>query len=70
MTRPLKGLVQGNTVVLDELVPPLDGKRVLVVLEAVEEPQLTREQNVAAWNEWVATGSQGPLEDDDGPAFP
>jgi hypothetical protein len=34
---PLRGLVQGVTVVLDESVPPLDGKRVFVVLEPVDE---------------------------------
>jgi hypothetical protein len=72
MAAPLKGLVQGKTVVLDESVPPLDGKRVLVVLEPVDEeaPALDGTQNVEAWNAWVAGGPQGPIEDDDEPTFP
>lgn len=73
MAAPLKGLVQGKTVVLDESVPPLDGKRVLVVLEPVDEEQsaeLDRRQNLEAWNAWAAAGPQGPIEDDDEPTFP
>ena len=67
---PLHGLVHGNTVVLDEAVPPLEGKRVLVVLEPVEEPTLTREQNLEVWRQWVAHGPQGPIEDEGEPEFP
>jgi hypothetical protein len=70
MAAPLKGLVQGKTVVLDEAVPPLEGKRVLVVLEPVEEPALTREQNSEAWRSWVASGPQGPIEIDVTPERP
>ena len=71
MAAPLKGLVQGNTVVLDESVPPLEGKRVLVILDTVgDEGQLSAQQNLEPWNAWVADGPQGPIEDDDDPAFP
>jgi hypothetical protein len=63
-------LVHGNTVVLDEAVPPLDGKRVLVVLEPVDEQTLTAKQNVDAWRAWVATGAQRPIEDEGEPEFP
>lgn len=73
MTAPLKGLVRGNTVVLDESVPPLDGKRVLVVLEPADDEQpadLDRRKNLEAWSAWVASGPQGPIEDDDEPTFP
>jgi hypothetical protein len=73
MTAPLKGLVQGKTVVLDESVPPLDGRRVLVVLEPVDEEdpaELGGDQTLEAWNAWVAGGPQGPIEDDDEPTFP
>jgi hypothetical protein len=69
---PLKGLVKGNTVVLDESVPPLEGKRVLVVLEPAEEPEanVDPQQNREAWNAWAASGPQGPIEDDGEPTFP
>jgi hypothetical protein len=73
MATPLKGLVRGRTVVLDESVPPLEGKRVLVVLEPADEEQpveLEHSQNLEAWNAWIASGPQGPIEDDDEPAFP
>lgn len=70
MAAPLHGLVHGNTVVLDEVVPPLEGKRVLVVLEPVEEPALTREKNLEAWRSWVASGEQEPIEDEGEPEFP
>ena len=73
MAAPLKGLVQGKTVVLDESVPPLEGRRVLVVLEPVDEEEpaeLGRRENLEAWSAWVASGPQGPIEDDDEPTFP
>jgi hypothetical protein len=70
MAAPLKGLVHGKTVVLDEAVPPLEGKRVLVVLEPVDEAALSREQNLDAWGEWIAAGPQGPIEDEGEPEFP
>ena len=63
MTAPLKGLVQGRTVVLDEAIPPLEGKRVRVVLEPVDEPDLTSASNAEAWRQWLAHGPQGPIED-------
>jgi hypothetical protein len=56
-------------VVLAETVPPLEGKRVLVVLEP-EEPVLTREQNLDVWHQWLASGPQGPIEDEGEPEFP
>jgi hypothetical protein len=61
MTTPLQGLVQGNTVVLDEAVPSLQGKRVRVVLELIEEASSasTQEQRAAAWRAWVASGPKG-----------
>jgi hypothetical protein len=70
MTTPSRGRVQGNTVVRDESVPPLDGKRVLVVLELAGEAQLSVQQNLDACTAWAATGPQGPIDDDDEPAFP
>jgi hypothetical protein len=70
MAAPLHGLVQGNTVVLDVAVPPLEGKRVLVVLQPVEEQALTRAEQAEAWRAWIASGPQGPIEDEGEPEFP
>jgi hypothetical protein len=70
MAAPLKGLVQGKTVVLDEAIPPLEGKRVRVVLEPMDEPDLTGASNVEAWHQWLTSGPQGPIEDEGEPEFP
>jgi hypothetical protein len=70
MAARLKGLVQGRTVVFDEAIPPLDGKRVRVVLEPVDEPELTSVANTEAWRQWLASGPQGPIEDEGEPEFP
>lgn len=67
MATQLNGLVQGSTVVLDEAVPVLDGKRVLVLLEPVDEAVLDRERNLKAWHAWIASGPQGPVQDDGEP---
>jgi len=64
MAAPLLGRVHGNTVVLDQPVPPLDGKRVRVGLEAVEELALTGADS-EMWRQWVESGPQGPIDDDD-----
>lgn len=57
MAAPLKGLVKGRTVVLDEAVPPLEDRRVLVVLEPTQEPEakLDRQENLEAWKAWAAS---------------
>ena len=68
MAAALKGRVLGKTIVLDDSVPPLDGRRVLVVLEPAEEPEIDQAQNLEVWKAWAASGPQGPIEDDDEPA--
>ena len=58
------GTVHGKTIELESTVPELDGKRVRVVLEAVDEEQrLTTEQQSDLWKAWVARGPQGPIDD-------
>ncbi len=57
------GTVHGKTIELESTVPELDGKRVRVVLEAVDEQHLTTEQQSELWRVWVAQGPQGPIED-------
>jgi hypothetical protein len=67
------GLVHGTTIELESAVPELEGKRVRVVLEAVEEPQLSpaispalsSAQQRELWQAWAEHGPQGPI--DDGP---
>ena len=58
------GTVHGKTIELESPVPELDGKRVRVVLEAVDEQRLTTDQQVDLWKTWVARGPQGPIADD------
>ena len=59
------GLVRGRTIELESAVPEMDGQRVRVVLEPVEEPRLSSEQQRELWQAWVDRGPQGPI--DDGP---
>ncbi len=60
------GVVHGSTITLDAPVPPLEGRRVRVLLEVIdgEEIALSAAQQEDLWREWVAHGPQGPIEDD------
>jgi len=65
------GILHGTTITLDSPVPPLDGKRVRVLLAlADDDATLAAEQQAEVWNRWVAHGPQGPIEDDQDPEFP
>ena len=65
MPRRITGVVHGNAVLLDDPVPPLEGRRVRVELEAIDgEVTPTDEALRGAWQAWVASGPQGPLDDD------
>lgn len=65
------GLLQGNTITLDTPVPPLDGRRVRVIIApADEDAALSADEQARCWDEWVRKGPQGPIEDDDEPEFP
>jgi hypothetical protein len=66
----LKGIVRGATVVLDQSVPAMDGKRVLVLLDASDEVVLPNAEQAALWKQWVESPLQGPIEDDNEPSFP
>jgi hypothetical protein len=57
------GLVRGKTIELESTVPEMDGQRVRVVLETVEEPRLSNEQQRELWQAWIERGPQGPIED-------
>jgi hypothetical protein len=70
MSVPLRGRVRGASIELDAALPQLDGQRVLVVVEPLDEEILSVAEQRAVWTEWVARGSDGPIEDDGEPAFP
>jgi hypothetical protein len=57
------GHLHGTTIELESAVPELDGKRVRVVLEAVDEPRLSTAQQRELWQAWAERGPQGPIED-------
>ena len=57
------GLLRGTIIELESAVPEMDGKRVLVMLEPIEEERLSANQQVALWQEWVESGPHGPIED-------
>jgi hypothetical protein len=57
------GFVRGKTIELESAVPEMDGQRVRVVLEPVEEPRLSDKQQRELWQEWLEHGPQGPIED-------
>ena len=65
------GVLHGNTITLDAPVPPLEGQRVKVIIVPFEEDrELSAEAHARAWDEWVQSGPQGPIEDDGEPEFP
>ena len=65
------GIVHGKTITLDAPVPPLEGRRVRLTIELVEdEVKLSDEQQRAAWAAWVERGPLGPIDDDGEPEFP
>lgn len=69
---PLTGRVHGTTIDLD-VAPnyPFEGRRVRVVLDLVEDDGRPAPDELAsAWSAWLATGPDGPIEDDDEPEFP
>lgn len=67
MTAAREGILHGQTIELDQAVPPLEGRRVRVLIEPLEEGEivLTPEAQGHLWQVWVEKGPQGPIEDDD-----
>jgi hypothetical protein len=62
-----RGTVHGKTIQLDDPVPELEGRRVLVVVEGAEDDEapLSPETQGALWQEWIEHGPQGPIDDED-----
>jgi len=58
------GLLRGATIELESAVPEMDGQRVRVVLEPLEEKQLSSQQQREFWQTWIDGGPEGPIEDD------
>lgn len=65
----LTGRVTGKTVMLDERVPELEGKRVRIVMEPADETDASID-TFRLWREWCERGPQGPLEDEADAEFP
>jgi len=60
----LEGTLYGNTITLDSAVPPLEGRRVRVVIEPLDEDEVISSPNQQAelWRTWVERGPQGPID--------
>lgn len=58
------GTVRGNTIALDGPVPPLEGRRVRVILEPLssEETAPAPEEQERLLLEWAEKGPKGPLD--------
>lgn len=66
-----QGTVHGNTIMLDNAVPPLEGRRVLVLIEPLEEREtLDGTTQAKLWKVWTESGPQGPIEDEGEAEFP
>ena len=61
------GTVHGDTISLDTPLEPLEGRRVRVRVEPIEDADLviSAEQNAVLWKEWAERGPQGPIDGDD-----
>jgi hypothetical protein len=69
----LTGWVHGNTITLDEPVEPYDGMRVVVRIEKAddtEEVSIPSVMQARLWQDWLASGPQGPIDDEGEPEFP
>ena len=64
------GLVRGRTIEFESTVPELEEQRVRVMLEPVDEPRLSNEQQRELWEAWIERGTQGPIEDESNTDIP
>jgi predicted thioesterase len=61
----IRGIVHGNRIELETQVPALEGKRVRVRLDVLDNDKLlSPAEQSEVWRQWVEAGPQGPLEDD------
>lgn len=64
------GLVHGMTIELDSAVPEMEGKRVRVLVEVLDEARVPPGQQRDLWQAWVERGPQGPIDDGPDTVFP
>ena len=64
MAAEVTGTVRGKTITLDEVVAPLEGRRVRVTLEPLSVPDkdLTPDEQKRLLQDWATRGPQGPLD--------
>lgn len=67
MGHALTGTLHGRQLTLDAALPALEGQRVRVSIEPLDDPDpvLSAEAQRALWQEWRERGPQGPIEDDE-----
>jgi len=66
------GMLHGSTIELDTPVPPLEGRRVRVLLESAEptDANLSADDQTRLWHEWETQGPQGAIDGDEEVEFP
>ncbi len=71
MSAAREGTLHGTTITLDSAIPPLEGRRVRVVIEALDEGEvvLPPDRQARLWQGWVERGPQGPIDEDEVPEF-
>ncbi len=57
--------MRGTTIELESAVLEMEGSRMRVVLEALDEPRISTAKRRALWPAWAGHGPRGPI--DDGP---
>ena len=66
------GTLHGSTIELDAPVPPLEGRRVRVLLENAEptDATLSSDDQTRLWREWEIQGPQGAIDANEEVEFP
>ena len=61
--RIVTGIVEGNTIRLDQNLPEFEGKQVSVKVESLADLVLSKEEQSKLWSEWETSGPQGPIQE-------
>lgn len=61
------GTVRGKFIELDDPVPAFEGQRVRLVVEEASDKEmaLSSEEQALLWQQWVESGPQGPIDEED-----
>ena len=70
MVAAISGVVHGKVIELDEVMPGLEGRRVRVVVEPLDETATDPVELRRAWHSWAARALESPIEDDGEPELP